>query len=337
MGRTAFIDKLETPFVMLTPQVTYYRVKDHGVLSARYLKHYFDSPEFQQLFDSWGHKGSTRSYLGITSQLDLPVVFPAIREQRAIAHILGTLDDKIEVNRRMNETLEAMARALFKSWFLDGERAGNWSTQALLDCVDVARGLSYKGDGLTDTGVPMHNLNSIYEGGGYKHDGIKHYNGEFKSQHLVRAGDLIVANTEQGHDRLLIGYAAIVPERFAEPSLFSHHLYRVRPKTDCHLTAEYLCHLLNSRTMHDTVSGYANGTTVNMLSMDGLQLPEFAIPPKDLVDRFTAFARSVRLRQEAMIEENRTLAATRDTLLPKLISGEIRVPEALKQSEEPVQ
>src|SRR5262245_15008958 len=58
MGRTAFVDQLDAPFLMLTPQVTYYRVKDPSRLSARYLKLYFDSPSFQQLFATWGQKGS---------------------------------------------------------------------------------------------------------------------------------------------------------------------------------------------------------------------------------------------------------------------------------------
>src|SRR5690606_17391948 len=119
MGRTAIVEELSVPFLMLTPQVTYYRIKDPSRLSNRYLKFYFDRPAFQRLFETWGHKGSTRDYLGITSQLDLPIVLPPATEQRAIAHILGTLDDKIELNRRMSETLEAMARALFKSWFVD--------------------------------------------------------------------------------------------------------------------------------------------------------------------------------------------------------------------------
>ena len=136
----------------------------------------------------------------------LIISIPPLPEQRAIAHILGTLDDKIELNRRMNETLEGMARALFKCWFVDfepvrakmegrwrrgesfpglpaelydlfpdrlvdselGEVPEGWKVKTLSDCIDLARGLSYKGSGLASTGIPMHNLNSIYEGGGYK-------------------------------------------------------------------------------------------------------------------------------------------------------------------------
>ena len=176
----------------------------------------------------------------------------------------------------------------------------------------------------------MHNLNSIYEGGGYKHDGLKRYDGDYKSQHVARAGDLIVANTEQGHQRLLIGYAAIVPTRFDQECLFSHHIYRVRPKRESRLTADYLCHLLNTSVMHDIVSGFANGTTVNMLPIDGLQSPLMVVPPARAISAFTGIAEAARLRHEEMIEESCTLAALRDTLLPGLVSGELRVRDAEK-------
>ncbi|MGI9077532.1 MAG: hypothetical protein ACR2G6_09420, partial [Gemmatimonadaceae bacterium] len=207
-----------------------------------------------------------------------------------------------------------------------GEIPKGWRVLPLAECVDAARGLSYKGSGLSDSGLPMHNLNSIYEGGGYKHEGIKHYEGDYKPHHVARAGDLIVANTEQGHNRLLIGYAAIVPERFAGESLFSHHIYRVRPRSSSGLTPDYLCHLLNTSVMHDTVSGYANGTTVNMLPIDGLQSPLVVVPPWVIVRAFDGFAEAARKRHGEMMDESRTLAALRDTLLPKLISGELRVP-----------
>jgi type I restriction enzyme S subunit len=300
---------------------------------------------------------TVQATLNLGDVAQLPIALPPLGDRSAIAHILGTLDDKIELNRRMSETLEAMARALFKSWFVDfdpvrakmegrdpglpkplsdlfpdcfenselGQIPRGWGVKPLSHCVDVARGLSYKGSGLSDRGLPMHNLNSIYEGGGYKHDGLKFYDGEYKSQHLALAGDLIVANTEQGHHRLLIGCAAIVPSRFGAGSLFSHHIYRVRPRSDSRLTSDFLYHLLSTGVMHDIVSGFANGTTVNMLPIDALQSPLIVVPPARAISRFSDIAVAARMRHEEMIEESRTLAALRDALLPKLISGELGI------------
>jgi type I restriction enzyme, S subunit len=287
------------------------------------------------------------------------LLVPPMAEQRAIADILGALDDKIELNRRMNEALEATARALFKSWFVDfdpvrakaegrdsglaksldalfpdslnsselGEIPFGWQTATLGDHFEAVRGVSYTGEYLADRGMPLHNLNSIFEGGGYKYEGLKHYNGEYATRHMVEPGDVIVANTEQGHDRLLIGYAALIPRLF-ERGIASHHVYRLRPKGGSTLTPSFLCHLLNSPHMHDVVSGYANGTTVNMLPLAGIQQPRLAIPPPSLVSTFSDLAIRVESRRDDIVVESRTLAALRDTLLPKLISGELQVKAA---------
>ena len=308
-----------------------------------------------------GTSGRQRVPTDSLDHLIIPV--PPLPEQRAIAHILGTLDDKIELNRRMNETLEEMARALFKSWFVDfepvrakmegrwrrgeslpgmpaelyelfpdgmvdselGEIPAGWEVRSLSECIDVARGLSYKGSGLSSDGVPMHNLNSIFEGGGYKDDGIKYYDGAYKSRHVAQSGDVIVANTEQGHLRLLIGFAAIVPQRFGDYGLFSHHLYKVRPNSSLAITPDFVFQLLNTPAMHDTVSGYATGTTVNMLPVDALKIPSIVVPPNQLIPAFSAIAKTTRIKQEQCIVESRSLAALRDALLPKLVSGEFRV------------
>ena len=283
-------------------------------------------------------------------------------EQRDIAHILATLDDKIDLNRRMNETLEAMMRTLFKDWFVDfgpvrakaegrglglpqsladlfparlvhselGKIPEGWSVETLSDHFEAVKGVSYKGSGLGAVGVPLHNLNSIHEGGGYKYEGIKYYSGQHAERHVVLPGDVIVANTEQGHERLLIGYAALVPSVYGNYGIASHHIYRVRPKPGSQLKASYLCFLLNSPQMHDVVSGFANGTTVNMLPLDALQKPLVVCPPSKLVEAFDELATNAGQRCEEMLSESRTVAALRDTLLPKLISGETRVSEAEK-------
>lgn len=104
IGRTAIVpDEYET--IILTPQVTYYRIKKG--INNLYLKYYFDSPVFQATLNSWAGAGSTRAYLGITAQHKLPVILPPYSDQQKIAELLGSFDRKIQVNTKINENLAA--------------------------------------------------------------------------------------------------------------------------------------------------------------------------------------------------------------------------------------
>lgn len=104
IGRTAIVSD-EYPTTILTPQITYYRVKKG--ISNRYLKYYFDTPDFQNIFANWAGSGSTRAYLGITAQRKLPIVLPPLVVQQRIASILGAFDEKIKLNNRINNNLAA--------------------------------------------------------------------------------------------------------------------------------------------------------------------------------------------------------------------------------------
>ena len=322
----------------------------------RYASYYLGHPAVRDWIVRHAH-GAAMPNLNTAILSACPFVIPPLSEQRAIAHILGTLDEKIELNRRMNATLEAMARALFRSWFVDfdpvrakiegrdtglptdiadlfpdrlvdselGDAPEGWNVDSLAEHFDPVKGVSYKGSGLGGAGMPLHNLNSVHEGGGYKYEGIKFYAGDYAERHVVRPGDVIVANTEQGHDRLLIAYAAIVPRCFGDQGIFSHHVYRLRPRRGGNLSPLFLHQLLNSRWMHDIVSRYANGTTVNMLPMDAVQKPMVLVPPKALLETFDALALDLEHRREQTVRESRSLGVVRDALLPKLVSGEVRV------------
>ena len=286
----------------------------------------------------------------------LNVRVPSLAQQYAIARTLGMLDDKIDLNRRLNETLEAMARTIFKDWFVDfgptrakaegrtpylapelwdlfpdalddeGKPAG-WRREKIGKHVIANKGLSYKGAGLTSdgSGVPLHNLNSILEGGGYKNDGLKFYSGDYKPRHIIRTGDLVVANTEQGFDHLLIGYSALVPSWVGSEGLFSHHLFNVQPKTDSPLSRVWLHFALSASWFGEAIRRFSNGTTVNMLPADAFEIPEIIVPPSELVQGFGDFVGQILEKQESSVGEMRNLAATRDLLLPKLMSGEIRL------------
>lgn len=118
IGETAIVDYDKHPYIMLTPQVTYYRVKDRKALNNRYLKAYFDSSLFQQTLHMLAGSGSTRAYLGITEQHRLPIILPPPDKQKKIAAILATLDDLIANNQRRIALLESMAEEIYREWFV---------------------------------------------------------------------------------------------------------------------------------------------------------------------------------------------------------------------------
>ncbi len=364
VGKVAFFDR-KTPY-FLNQRVGALRLKNGKQADVRFLGYLLSSFPYQEQFIAIATSSGGQANLSPAQILGAEIVVPPIEEQREIAAILGALDDKIELNRNMAATLEEMARALYRSWFVDfdpvhAKAAGRvpahmapqtadlfpdsfgddglpegWDLEALKNHVSVLRGLSYKGAGLceNDEGVPLHNLNSVFEGGGYKTAGIKYYRGDFKPRHEILPGDLIVTNTEQGFDLLLMGHSALVPHHFGPIGLFSQHIYKIEPKPGSPLSREWLYLMLSVSPKGQEIRSYSNGTTVNMLPMDALEIPEICAPSHEVIEAFDEVVKPMFARQESLEVENQTLATLRDTLLPRLMSGELRVGEAKEQVEE---
>ncbi|MHB8706587.1 MAG: restriction endonuclease subunit S [Coriobacteriia bacterium] len=293
-------------------------------------------PQLLTSVDSSSH-GTGRLNTDLLRALQVPL--PPLGEQRRIASILGALDDKIELNRRMSQTLDEMAQAIFKSWFVDHLRDSwpsggrelptGWSVAHLGDHIEATRGLSYASANLVGPreGVPLHNLNTVLEGGGYKESGLKWFVGEHKDRNTVVPGDLIVTNVEQGFEFLLIGFGALVPRAAGSVSLFSADLFRVRPKSDSPLTSTYLYMFLRDPRFHRVVAGYSNGTTVNHMPSDALSMPAVVVPPADLIAEYDRVASPMLLRGEGLESQAEALGALRDALLSPLLLGEICVDE----------
>ncbi|MFV8457162.1 restriction endonuclease subunit S [Vibrio owensii] len=359
MGEVGIVDFDETVF--LGQRIMQYRA-DRSKLDPHFLLYSFLSSDLQHQFNMHEGSGSVVSHIRVPDCSKFEINLPPLDVQKDIAGVLKKLDRKISVNQQTNQTLEEMAQAIFKSWFVDfdpvkakmnGEQPEGmdaataslfpeklveselglipegWSVEEAKSQLDVLRGFSYKGKGLVgslDEGVPMHNLNSVLEGGGYKYAGLKFYSEEFKEKFAIQEGDVLVANTEQGHNHLLIGYGAMVPKHLAH-GFFSHHTYRVRPKKNSNMTPEFIERLFGKGRFARQVQGFTNGTTVNMLPTAGMEMPQFVVPPKALAQKFSELVKPMK----AMIEENHKsnieLAKLRDTLLPKLLSGEIELAE----------
>ncbi|MCL6546985.1 MAG: restriction endonuclease subunit S [Bryobacteraceae bacterium] len=296
----------------------------------------------------------------------LVLPFPPLSEQRAIAHILGTLDDKIELNRRMSETLEAMARALFKSWFVDfdpvrakmegrwqrgqslpglpahlydlfpdrlvdselGEIPEGWHVAAVGDCVRCVKGTSYKSEHLQDSDTALVTLKSFARGGGYRPNGLKGYTGDFKPEQVVHPGELVVACTDVTQAAEVIGKPALVQSSEKHTTLVaSLDVLVVRPASDL-VSVPFLYCLFRGEEFSDHTYAHSTGTTVLHLSKDAVPSFRFPLPTTEVAKAFARFAAPLFQRIDEAERESRTLAALRDALLPKLISGELRVKDA---------
>jgi len=277
----------------------------------------------------------------------LLVPLPPLPEQRRIAAVLGALDDKIELNRKMNKTLEEMAQAIFKSWFIDfdghtdlvdselGPIPRGWRVSTLRKHIDLDKGLSYKGKYLTDSGTPMVNLKCVKAHGGFRREATKPYSGDYKPRHLVRPGDVVIANTDLTQARDILGcpaFVAAIP--WADEIITSHHTFAVRFREDEALGKHFLYHLLLSPPARARCRGFATGTTVLAVPKDAILDLQFPLPSGSAAQRFEDISGLVHRRLETNEDQSDTLADLRDTLLPKLISGEIRVPEAVQLVED---
>jgi len=336
-------------------QVGLVRLKSN--VDTRFVKYYLSSPKGQEALGAQS-SGSVQQVINLGDLKTVRVPTPPLSEQRAIARILGALDDKIELNRRMNETLEAMARALFKSWFIDfdpvhakaeghdpslpadiaalfpnsfedsglGEIPKGWELDTFGALLSLAKGLSYKGEFLSDTGVPMVNLGCFPGQGRFKREAMKRYLGGYQERHTVKPGDLVLANTDITQRREVIGSPGIVPQVAGSHELiFTHHVYAARFRGGKQQWKPYVFFYLLSDQFRQRATGFATGTTVLALPREAITDCQFPEPPDMLIQAFNRLVAPFQELSWQVEEQSISLTALRDTLLPRLLSGDLRV------------
>lgn len=324
LGVPAIIDKSE--HYVLNQRVARLKLRDPRIANIFFIYNYLKWDEFLLELQSKANSGVQVNLS--TSTIKESILFlPSKDEQDKIANLLNAVDSKIDLLYYQGTTIDQLASALFLELFIETS-SEEWKVTTLSEHTVVFRGLSYKGSGLSEVnnGLPMHNLNSVYEGGGYKYEGIKFYNGEYRDRHLIYPGDIIVTNTEQGHELKLIGFPAVVPKIFGDFGLFSQHIYRFIPNNETYLTKEFLYYLLMTPQVREQIVAATNGSTVNMLALDGLQRPEFKLPPRKVVQEFTNQVIELWRKKEQNQIQISILQTLRATLIPKFMNHEICLP-----------
>lgn len=269
--------------------------------------------------------------------------------QKQIATILSSLDNKIELNQKTIKTLEETGQALFKRWFIDfefpnekgdpykssggemvdselGEIPKGWSIEILPKIAFIQKGLSYKGENLTDGGDSvLVGLKCFNRGGGFNLNGIKYYNGNFKKEHVLNPGDLVIAMTDLTQGAEVLGKPAIIPNLNRVKNIIaSLDTSILRPK-DNNFSKEYLYLLFSRPETQSLLFGYSNGSTVLHLSSKGLTELPVIIPQSELLNKFNIITKSIFTKIDLNNREINTLTKTKNFLLPKLLSGKIRV------------
>jgi len=333
---------------LLNQRVGRLRVKDELDTNPRFLYYLLNSPEVLEDVRSRANSG-VQVNLTTTGILETELNLPERGIQDSVAHILGTIDDKIELNQKMNETLEEIAKAIFKSWFVDfdpvrakaegrptglppeisdlfpdelvdseiGEIPNGWDVGTLLDVADITMGQSPPGDTYNDDGIGL----PFYQGStdfGFRFPSLRKYCSEPKR--LADADDVLISVRAPVGDL----------NRAKEDCCIGRGLASVRSKNSLQSWVFYRCKFLSRQLETFNSEGTVFGS-INAKDLKGLPT---ILAPELLSKAFDEIAKPIDDAVRNRTLEIEVLTELRDTLLPKLISGELRIPDAEKFLEE---
>ena len=331
--------------------------------TSRYLYYCLLSSDFSDVTT-----GSAQPQITVTHLKDKEIFWTEnSSEQKAIAHILGTLDEKIELNRKTNETLEGIAKALFKSWFVDfdparakaegrptglpdeiselfpdsfeeselGEIPSGWNIKAIEEIAEKIAmgpfGSNIKVSTFVDSGIPV--ISGQHLKGAILHDGGNNFvtpeHAEKLKNSCVGRGDIVFTHAGS------IGQVSIIPVNSKyERYVISQRQFYLRPVRNN--LSHYLTMFFRSRNGQHVLLSNSSQTGVPSIARPAsfLKSIQTFIPSAPLLDAFDFQVKTIFVKTRSITDQNLILSQLRDALLPRLISGELRVPDAEKMLEE---
>jgi type I restriction enzyme, S subunit len=335
IGKVFYIDEDYWPL-----NTTLY-VRDFKGNDRRFVRYFLETVNFWSYSDKAAVPGVNRNHLH-QARIRYP---PDVGEQQAIAHILGTLDDKIDLNRRMNETLEAIARAIFKSWFVDfdpvrakaegpdaglpvdiasrfpnafqesdfGQIPAGWTVGTVGGEFAITMGQSPPGETYNEEGR-----------GSPFYQGRMDFGFRFPKRRIFCTAP---ARTAEAGDTLVSVRAPVGDVNMAsERCCIGRGVAAVRHRSGSRSYSYYFMQAIEQVfalfEMEGTVFGAISGADFRKIHR--------VMPPDDLITAFDRLVSPIDDKIAANERQSQTLTALRDTLLPKLISGEVRVPQAAR-------
>lgn len=309
-----------------------------------YAGYYFRSSRFRAEINSMAIM-TTRASLNNDMMARLKIVVPNLNEQKSIAKMLLDLDEKIETNNQINKKLEEMAQAIFKQWFVDfefpnedgepykssggemveselGTIPREWKVGCIGDYVRVKSGYAFKSAWWEENGIPVVKIKDI-ENNTINFNSISYVSEnkvKFAKEFIVQGGDLLIAMTGA-----TIGKFAIVP-KVTSTVLVNQRVGKFFLGEEPIKKLGFIyCNLKRDEIFNEIVSR-GEGSAQPNISPSGIESIKIVIAPEEIIYKFNMM---VSYMFDKMVEnayENNILAKLREALLPKLMSGEIRIP-----------
>ena len=277
---------------------------------------------------------------------ELPTFTPT--EEENIGNMMVDIMAKINVNRQINDNLEAMAKQLYDYWFvqfdfpneegkpyksnggamvwnekLKREIPQGWSDSDVISLIEpIERGISYSSDEILDTSaMPMINLACFSKAGDYRLGEMKYFSGAISKNKLISPMDMLIACTDMTQGADIIG-RPILASNEHEQYTFSTDLALIVPKYNLKM---YLYYTLRTSFYHKYIRPFASGTTVKHLNLKGVENYVLPMPPINIQSKFENLILPIKEKQSRILNEIVALTKQRDELLPLLMNGQASV------------
>lgn len=325
----------EEEFYFKDGNLTWLRCNEKVTCEFLYL--WLNSPEAKNQINAMCI-GSTQKALTIETLKKFVVTLPTLKIQKNIVNVINPIEKKIRVNAEINRNLSEQAESLFQSWFVDYEHFGgvcpeDWKEGVLEDVVDFYNGYAFKSNELLD--VPDHDnecyhvfkQGHIRRGGGFNISGTRSWflkkNAEKLNKYVLHKGDILMAMTDMKNNVAILGNTAVM--EMDDTYILNQRVALLRTTGKYGIDYPFISLLTNSIDFVSDLRSRANsGVQVN-LSATEIKNSKLMIPSVEVNKEFNSLVKPLF---ETMIEhdlENLHLVELRNTLLPKLMSGELNV------------
>lgn len=287
-------------------------IKDPDIVDKNYLYYYLKNFNFGSLSST----SSIATAVNSKTVKNISVNLPPLDQQNKIANILGSLDEKIELNRRMNETLEQLGQTLFRHYFVDNPAAKSWESGKVSDVVRIYSGFAFKSKDFDISGkYGLVTIKNVQDGSFIKDctDRLSEPSPDKTPEYVhLKSGDIILSLTGNvGRVCIVVGRDYLLNQRVAklvgdESQAYTYFLFR-------------------SKIMKGRMVGISKGTAQKNLSPIETGKLKIKIPPTNIMSQFEESAMDLLNMIVSNNEQIQNLISLRDSLLPKLISGGIEV------------